>query len=177
MPEDYTHGYGVAEIEDIEGYMNSRDFTMIKDRLMIKAELMKAVMQESGLEMTMDPNAQRRISRNWFQLALCMQKSFEYGNDIPEHFVNNLRGDRVFDEEVLHGRPTDVAQNASNFLEGDGGYKFEYRGEAAKIIAEVSAMDAYYDQGDDVLWLDECERIIEASRLSGKSAKYAGDDF
>jgi hypothetical protein len=205
MPDDFAHGYGVAEIESIEDYMNSRDFTMnqvflkvgnlimtkraiadiergiirvaeygesydpdstiddrfVKYRLQVKAELMRAVMSERGYnDVRIDPEAHLGRSNNYFQLALFLQKAYEYGGYVPEQFIANLKNDGIFDEEI-DGTPHNVAMRINDeLLERP----FEWRNEAAAIFRRARyETDDWYDVDDDE-WTDEIEEATEKIR-------------
>ena len=94
-PDDFLHNHGVQEISNIEEYMNTRDFTMnqviYKDGKLIAS---RAVMYDIYID---DFYCSEY---NGFQLAVAIQKSFDWGDDFPEKFLQNLVKSPIFEEDL-----------------------------------------------------------------------------
>lgn len=218
MPDDYEHGNGAQGIDEVEDYMNSRDFTMnqvilqgnrltitkravddikrgvirvasygeawypesdldrkhVSDRLAIKAQLMSVVMHDSGHDVVVDPEMVNRQSSDYFSLALFLQKAFEYGDGVPEKFLDNLRKVGLFDDEVIGGAVLDVMRRIDGeLLERP----FEWRNKALWPRWLATANDSLLNVSDEV-WDEEMERISAMTRgLKGASRKILNDEM
>lgn len=113
-------------------YSESWDNDRLKfatDRLRLKAELQKVVLGDQGFRMSIDSELDVDDYENYFNLALFMQKSFEYGGTIPEKFIGALRDGGYFSDEVLSGGPMDVIEQIDKLI------SFDWRNEAKNAIS------------------------------------------
>lgn len=144
---------------------HERDNKYVSDRLMMKAQLQRAVLEREGYTVRVDPEARVRQSNDYFHLALFIQKAFEYGDDVPEDFVDNLRKAGIFGDEIEGSMP-DIMDRINNELLN---WPFDWRNEAAKFLQHG---DGWLDVSDEV-WEEEVDEIEEELKEEVERIRHA----
>ena len=152
-PDDFSHRkHGAQEISNIEEYMNTRDFTMnqviYKDGKLIAS---RAVMYDIYID---DFYCSEY---NGFQLAVAIQKSFDWGDDFPKKFLWNLIESPIFENDLSfllddNGNIRDVYDIMTELNEDILRYPFIFRNTALRF---------YMSETDDREYETKMERYEE----------------
>ena len=116
--------------EDNWGYWGDRS-DYISTRLALKAVLQQTVLKEY-----IDDN--ESSSGNGFQLALAIQKSFEWGDEIPRKFLQNIVTSPIFENDLSflldgNGHIRDIYDIMTELNKDILNYPFDFRDAALKF--------------------------------------------
>lgn len=142
-----------AEYQDKWQPQDSKDNKFVKDKLSIKSELLRAVLDNEGYRVTVDPESRPRRSHDYFHLALFLQKAFEYGDGIPEILLNNLYDAGIFGDEIK-GSVLEVMRRVNEELLD---WPFDWRNEARELLRSGDALqDASNAAKERLLRITRC---------------------
>lgn len=216
-PDDFDYGHGVQEINDMNDYFESRDFTMnqlavidgsllitdeaskdIKDgiirltaferrentvpsdRMILKALLLESALSSEGIDVHIATEDQavfkERNVTNAFWLALMLQKSLEYGQDVAKEYWEKITNQGILDafgesmkRAAVSGDWIHLASEIEPYI-----YGFGYRGKALDATTNHELLSEFmWSQDDSAFEQDPIEdQRSKLEDYSGKGSNY-----
>lgn len=220
-PDDAAHDHGVQQVDDIDRYFQTRDFTLnqlmvidgklimpssaamdIKngvirltdyehrdgwipsDRMVLKGMLLESALNAEGHNVRIADKDERVFSErrvgDVFSLALTLQKSLEYGQDVAEEYWSKLARRGMLNDLAIEIKDAATHHNWSDLATEIGYYLnwgFQYRGSAMAYVKNSELLSEFiWSQGDDLD--DEIEHWRDKlDEYTGPGSKYLRAEY
>ncbi|MFZ1721750.1 MAG: hypothetical protein WAU07_04550 [Microgenomates group bacterium] len=174
----------IRPVEDRYGYFDTDTNNDISPRLALKAVLQKTVLQEAIPDIKIekgitcdefDPDFNNYSA---FQLALCIQKAFEYGEEIPQKFIKEIVASELFNPDVFSifldenediTPIYEIMDRISERLK----FPFDYRGQALEHYNNAKFRESFWKDTNEAQFDRDMEYLEDM--ISKQNGTYKGN--